>query len=118
MTTLLGVWRFTVSSVTGPPSVGRLWLGETESLHCNFYLSVAACTIVSADLSLRYTGMLLGRKASKQATDRRWGHRKKHTQHNSTIPEDDDDDYGKIQAKNTFVQEVLLLVLSQLSQVW
>ena len=38
-----------------------LSLGEIQSLICNFYLSVAACTIVWADPSLRHTGMLLGR---------------------------------------------------------
>ena len=35
------------------------WQGEVESLICNFYLSVAACKLVRADLSLRYTSMLL-----------------------------------------------------------
>ena len=43
------------------PMISILWLGEMESLVCNFYLSVAARTIVWADPSLRYTRMLLGR---------------------------------------------------------
>ena len=33
---------------------------------CNFYLSVAARKIVRADPSLRYTSLLLGRKAANQ----------------------------------------------------
>ena len=33
---------------------------------CNFYLSVAACTTVWADPSLRYTSMLLGRQTCNQ----------------------------------------------------
>ena len=45
-----------------------LWLGEVESLTCNFYLSVAARKIIWADPSLRYTSMLLGCKASNQLT--------------------------------------------------
>ena len=59
--TLLGAWRYRVSTGTGRPSVSILWLGEMESLVCNFYLSVAARKIVWADPSLRYTGMLMGR---------------------------------------------------------
>ena len=58
---LPGAWRYRVSTGTGWPGVSILWLGEMESLICNFYLSVVACQIVWADLSLRYTGMLLGR---------------------------------------------------------
>ena len=50
-----------VGSVTGWPGVSVLWKGEMESLICSFYLSVAACKIVWADVSLRYTSMLLGR---------------------------------------------------------
>ena len=46
MATLPGAWRFRVSTGTGQPGVSVLWLGEVESLICNFYLSVAACTIV------------------------------------------------------------------------
>ena len=49
-----------VLGLVGPVSV-NLWLGEMESLICNFYLSVAARQIVWADPSLRYTCMLLGR---------------------------------------------------------
>ena len=37
---------------TGWPGVSILWLGEIESLICSFCLSVAAHTIVCADLSL------------------------------------------------------------------
>ena len=59
--TLQGAWRYRVSAGTGRPGVSILWLGEVESLTCNFYLSVAARQIVSADPSLTYTGMLLGR---------------------------------------------------------
>ena len=59
--TLPGAWRYRVSTGTGWPSVRILWLGEMESWICNFYLSVAACKIVRADPSLRYTRMLLGR---------------------------------------------------------
>ena len=40
--TLPGVWHYRVSFGTGQPSVSILWLGEVESLICNFYLSVAA----------------------------------------------------------------------------
>ena len=59
--TLPGAWRYRVSAGTGRPNVSILWLGEVESWICNFYLSVAAHKIVCADLSLRYTSMLLGR---------------------------------------------------------
>ena len=59
--TLPGAWRNKVSAGTGWPGVSMLWLGEIENLIFNFYLSVAACTIVWADPSLRYTNMLLGR---------------------------------------------------------
>ena len=59
--TLPGAWRYRVSSGTGRPDVSILWLGEVESLICNFYLSVAARKIVWADPSLRYTSLLLGR---------------------------------------------------------
>ena len=52
---LPGAWRYTVSTGTGWPSVSILWLGEVESLICNFCLSVAERKIVWADLSLRYT---------------------------------------------------------------
>ena len=69
MATLPGAWRYRVSSGTGRPGVSILWLGEVESLICNFYLSVAARKIVWADQSLRYTNMLLGREASKQQTN-------------------------------------------------
>ena len=58
--TLPGAWRYRVSAGTGWPGVS-IWLGEIESLVCNFYLSVAACEIVWAIPSLRYTRMLLGR---------------------------------------------------------
>ena len=40
--TLPGAWRYRVSAGTGRPGVSILWLGEMESLVCNFYLSVAA----------------------------------------------------------------------------
>ena len=59
--TLPGAWRYRVSTGTGRPGVSILWLGEMESLICNFYLSVAARKLVRANPSLRYTRMLLGR---------------------------------------------------------
>ena len=40
--TLPGVWCYRVSAGTGRTGVSILWLGEVESLICNFYLSVAA----------------------------------------------------------------------------
>ena len=40
--TLPGAWRYRVSAGAGLTSVSILWLGEMESLVCNFYLSVAA----------------------------------------------------------------------------
>ena len=58
---LLGAWCYRISAGTGRPGVSILWLGEVESLICNFYPSMAASKIVWADLSLRYTHMLLGR---------------------------------------------------------
>ena len=64
--TVPGAWRFRVSTGTGQRSVSILWLGEVESLICNFYLNVAARKIVWADPSLRYTSMLLGRWATNQ----------------------------------------------------
>ena len=56
---LPGAWRYRVSAGTGWLGVSILWLGEMESLACNFYLSVAACKIVWVDPSLRHTSMLL-----------------------------------------------------------
>ena len=44
--------------------------GEVERSICNFYLSVVARKIVSADPSLRYTSPLLGRKATNQQTNK------------------------------------------------
>ena len=64
--TLPGAWCYRVSAGAGWPGVSILWLGEMESLFCNFYLSVAARKIVWADTSLRYTRMLLGRKATNK----------------------------------------------------
>ena len=58
--TLPGAWHYRFSAGTGRPGVSILWLGEVESLICNFSLSVAAPKIVWADPSLRYTVMLLG----------------------------------------------------------
>ena len=59
--TLPGAWHYRVIVGTGRPGVSILWLGEVESLICDFYFSVAARTIVCSDPSLRYTSMLLGR---------------------------------------------------------
>ena len=39
--TLPGAWQYRVSTGTGWPSVSVLWLGEIESLICNFCLIVA-----------------------------------------------------------------------------
>ena len=64
--TLPRTWWYRVSMWLVFPGVSILWLGEMESLICNFYLSVTACTIVWADLSLRYTSMLLGRSATNK----------------------------------------------------
>ena len=41
--------------------VNTPWLSETETLICNFFLSVAARTIVWADPSQKYSSMLQGR---------------------------------------------------------
>ena len=59
--TLPGALCYRVSAGTGRPGVSIMWLGEVESLICNFYFRVAARKIVWADPSLRYTSMLLGR---------------------------------------------------------
>ena len=53
--TLPGTWCYWVSAGTGWPGVSILWLGEVESWICNFYLSVAARTLVWTDPPLRYT---------------------------------------------------------------
>ena len=64
--TLPCTWLYRVSTRTGRPGVSILWLGEVERWICNFYLSVAARKIVSADQSLRYTSLLLGRWATNK----------------------------------------------------
>ena len=46
VSTLPGTWCYRVSAGTGRPGVSILSLGQMESLVSNFYLSVAACTIV------------------------------------------------------------------------
>ena len=51
MATLPGPWRYRVSAGTGWHSVSILWLSEIQSFICSFYLSVAACAIVWADMS-------------------------------------------------------------------
>ena len=58
--TLPGTWHYRVSARTGWPGVSVLWLGEMDSLICNFCLSVAARKIVWVDPSLKYTRILLG----------------------------------------------------------
>ena len=63
--TLPGAQCYRVSAGTGQPGVSILWLGEIESLVCNFYLSVAACTLVWSDPFLRYTR--IKRPTNKQA---------------------------------------------------
>ena len=70
MATLPGTWRYRVSTGTGRPGVSILWLGDVESRICNICLSVAARTIVWAYPSLRYTSLLLGRKATNQPTNK------------------------------------------------
>ena len=52
---LPGTWHYRVRAETGWPGVRILWLGEQESLICNFCLSVAARKFVGGDPSLRYT---------------------------------------------------------------
>ena len=47
--TLPGAWRYRVSTGTDRPGVSILWLGEVESLICNFYVSVAARKLAWAD---------------------------------------------------------------------
>ena len=69
MAILLDAWHHKVCIWTGQPGVSILRLDVTRSLLCKFYLSVAARTLVWADPSLRYTGVLLGRKATNQPTD-------------------------------------------------
>ena len=44
------------------------WWGEIESLIWSFYLSVAGPTLVSADLSLRYTNMTVAETLNNQQT--------------------------------------------------
>ena len=61
---LSGAWRCRVSTGTGLPSVSALGLGE--SWICNFYLSMAARTIVWVDVSLRHTSLLPGRWATNR----------------------------------------------------
>ena len=58
---LPGFWHYMASAGTGRSGISILWLGEVESLICNFCLSVAARKLVCADLSLRCTSILLGR---------------------------------------------------------
>ena len=57
---LTGTWQYTVRARTVWPSVSILRLGEIARLICNFSLSVAAHTIVWADLPLRYTRHVAG----------------------------------------------------------
>ena len=45
--TLPGAWQYRVNTGTGWPSVSVLWLGEIESLICNFCLIVAALQLSS-----------------------------------------------------------------------
>ena len=57
MDTVSWAWRYRVSAGTGRPGVSILWLGEVESLICNFscYFCAAAGQIVWADPYLRHT---------------------------------------------------------------
>ena len=54
-----GAWHDRVNTETGWPGASVFWLDDTECLICNFYLSVAARTIVWADPSRRYTRLLV-----------------------------------------------------------
>ena len=72
--TLSGSWRCGVSAGTDWSGVSMLSLDEIESLICSFCLSVAARTIVRADLSLRHTSMFL--ESYKQPTSNNNSHPK------------------------------------------
>ena len=61
---LPGAGYYRVSAGACQPSINILWLGEIESLVCNVFLSVTAHRIVWADLSPRYTSVLLGHKTN------------------------------------------------------
>ena len=69
MATLPGAWRYRVSAGTGQPGVSILWLGEMESLICNFYLSVAAHKIVWA---VHETHSHVAGTLSNQPTNKLW----------------------------------------------
>ena len=68
-TTLPRAWRYRVSAGTCWSGISILRQVRVENLICNFYLSVAARTLVWTDPSLRYTSMLLERQASSQQTN-------------------------------------------------
>ena len=55
--TLPGAWHYRVRARTGWPGASMLLPGEIASLISDFYLSMAARTIVSADPSLRYSSL-------------------------------------------------------------
>ena len=55
MAVLSGFWCSMVSARAGLPGVSTLSLGQVASFICRFCLSVAASTIVLADLSVRCT---------------------------------------------------------------
>ena len=57
---LQGDWCSRVSAGTGWPRVRMLCLGEMASLVGNFYLSIAARAVVSADPSLRQSLSVAG----------------------------------------------------------
>ena len=60
--TLPGAWHYRISAGTGWPSVSTLWLGEMESLICNFYLSLAAHKL---EIHLHVAGTLSNLQANK-----------------------------------------------------
>ena len=66
--TLPGAWCYRVSAGTDWPGVSILWLGKTESLICNFYLSVAARKIVWADPS-KIHSHVAGTLSNQQTTN-------------------------------------------------
>ena len=53
--TLPDTWYYEVRARTGWPCVSIVWLTEIASLMCNFFLNVAAHTLLQSDLPQRYT---------------------------------------------------------------
>ena len=68
MASLQCAWHPKIDARTGWSGVSILWLGETVSLICSYYISVAACKIFYADPSLRYS-LHVARMLLKQPTN-------------------------------------------------